>query len=224
MAASTSTFPTLSRVEPAHSVIRPPDFRAAAFTTAAAGDLRAGDRTVVADVLGISAAWTTVNQVHGDRVVEVSEPGVASDADALFTTITQLPLAVFGADCALILVEAATAVGVAHAGWRGTRAGVAAALVSAMCDAGHHPQRAAIGPTIGTCCYEVGPEVLAEFGCFASTTDRNTPSIDLVAANLHQLGDLDTWAGGACTKCGGDFYSYRADRTSDRMAGVAWLP
>lgn len=198
--------------------------RAAAFTTAVTGDLRAGDRSAVAAALGIPDAWATVNQVHGNRVVEAAEPGVAGDADALYTTVPRLPLAVFSADCALIVVEAPEAVGVAHAGWRGTGARVVAGLVTAMRNAGHDPERAAIGPAIGPCCYEVGPEVTAEFSGFASTTAWNTPSVDLVGANMDQLGGLPTWASRACTKCGGNFYSYRATRTSDRMAGVTWLP
>lgn len=220
----TSTSPILSKADQAQLFIRPRALRGAAFSTAAAGDLRSGNRSRFAAVLGLGTEWATVRQVHGAHVRRVHGPGMAGNGDAMFTNVRSLPLAVFTADCAGVVVEAADAVGVAHAGWRGVAAGVAAALLAAMETAGHTSQRAAIGPTIGPCCYEVGPDVAGLFPGFIEETRWGTPSVDLVAALRSQLDGLDVTVAGGCTMCHSDFHSHRRDRTEHRMATVGWRP
>lgn len=208
----------------ADTFIRPPGFRGAAFTLAAAGDLRSADRGHVSTDLRISSRWATLEQVHGADVRKVHEAGPGGAGDALFTQVAGLPLAVFTADCAAVVMEGAAAVGAAHAGWRGTRARVVAALAHDMAAAGQAPVRAAIGPTIGPCCYEVGPEVRDEFGGFETTTSWGTPSVDLAAAIADQLAGLDVWMANVCTRCDDRAFSHRANRTPSRMAGLGWLP
>ncbi len=150
--------------------------------------------------------------------------GRAGEGDALFTTTPQLPLAVFTADCLPIVLEADGGAGIAHAGWRGVEARVISRLREAMEAAGLRVVRAALGPGIGPCCFEVGPEVAARFGRWESATDWGTPSVDLWSAAADQLDGLDIWAAGTCTHCNSSFLSHRRDRTTRRMAGLAWMP
>jgi YfiH family protein len=118
-----------------------------------------------------------------------------------------------------------------HAGWRGTAARIAQAAVRAMrARFGTAPEdlEAAIGPAIGACCYEVGPEVAAEFG------KQGRGHLDLPDINRRQLLESGVtaeriYASNLCTRCGdGDFHSFRRDREhAGRMysfAGVAELP
>jgi len=105
----------------------------------------------------------------------------------------------------------------AHAGWRGTVAGVVGRTVARMQqDFGSKPGsiRAAIGPSIGKCCFEVGPEVAEQFHARVNASSH----VDLVAANFRQLLDAGLHANHVdiaelCTMCGGSlFHSYRRDR------------
>ena len=111
------------------------------------------------------------HQVHGSSVVVVTggQRGRRLDScDGLVTDEPGIVLLQRHADCVPILLydPKRPAIGVAHAGWRGTLAGMAAELVRAMCEAfGSRPGDliAAIGPSIGPCCYDVGEEVQRGF-------------------------------------------------------------
>lgn len=196
-----------------------------AFSDASDGDVRgdAARRTDLARRLGISDRWATLTQVHGSNVVEVDRPGDQGEADAMFTSVGALPLAIFTADCAGVVVQAPGAVGVAHAGWRGAASGVVAALVSGMQAAGFHPVSAAIGPSLGSCCLEVGPEVSDRFDGFTARTSWGSESIDLVQAISSQLGGLNVWVADRCTLHEPGWFSHRRDRSLARMATIAWL-
>jgi hypothetical protein len=94
---------------------------------------------------------------------------VLGEGDALLDNTPGSVVAIKTADCLPILLvdDRHRAVAAVHAGWRGTVAGIAQRAVEAMrAQFGSAPGdlRAAIGPGIGPCCYEVGPEVAAEFG------------------------------------------------------------
>jgi copper oxidase (laccase) domain-containing protein len=83
----------------------------------------------------------------------------------------------------------------------------------------------AIGPGIGKCCYEVGPEVAGQFVEFADSHRR----VDLSSANRRQLADsgvpLDhIYTADLCTMCNGDFYSFRRDKQqAGRMLSVVGI-
>jgi YfiH family protein len=207
-------------------MIRPSGFRGVAFTTARDGDLRHDHaaRHAVAGRLEIPQTWATVHQVHGGALLEANGPGGLGDADAMYTSLRRLPLAVFTADCLAVVIEADQGVGVAHAGWRGVAAGVVENLRAAMEGAGWDLLRSAIGPGIGACCFEVGPEVAARFPDTLSTTTWGTTSVDLPATVASRLEGLEVWQAGACTRCGDGFFSHRRDTTAARMAGIVWLP
>ena len=119
--------------------------------------------------------------------------------------------------------EVRRAVAAAHAGWRGTAAGVARAAVGALLAGGSRPEDlvAATGPCIGPCCYEVGDELRAAFGEkgaeFFRPGPRGRPHLDVRAANERQLREAGIAESrihrvADCTRCRADLYhSYRRD-------------
>lgn len=207
-------------------MIRPPGFRGAAFGEAAAGDLRVDEagRRRVADELAISPEWAFVTQVHGTRVVRATTPGLLGEADAVFTTRQALPIAVATADCVPIVLEGVGFAAVIHAGWRGASAGVVEHAVGALQSAGLKVSRAAIGPSIGPCCYEVGDEVAERFPDFSRTTTWGTTSVDIAGSIAESLGSIPVWRSQRCTFTDAELHSYRQNRTKLRQVTVAWLP
>jgi len=184
-----------------------------------------------------------LEQEHGARVVAAQN--APARGDALVATAADEPrpvVSVRSADCAPLVVIAAdgSAVAAIHAGWRGTAAGVVQSTLAALERGGVGPPRvvAAIGPTIGPCCYEVGPEVAqAVAERTAVPTDRLLSrtraggiSLDLPGALALQLVaagvpmacvTVAPW----CTACHPDlFFSHRRDgsKTGRMMAVVGW--
>jgi hypothetical protein len=179
--------------------------------------------------------FTTTWQVHGTQVVRARHEnagGMIDKADGIITDTTNLPLTQRYADCTPLIVydPRRHAAGLGHAGWRGTVAGMATALVQAMADAfASDPADlvAVIGPAIGPCCYEVGPEVISAVRLAFPVADAlltrpgNGASaagglhFDLRAANCWQLeqagiGHIETAS--ICTRCQRDvFFSHRGD-------------
>jgi YfiH family protein len=136
-------------------------------------------------------------------------------------------LGAFAADCIPILFAdpVARVIGAAHAGWRGTVGGVARNVVARMVELGSQAGdiRVALGPSIGACCFEVGPEVVAEFreamgdvpGMVVAGPKKD--HIDLRVASrtvLERAGVAPEHIDDRppCTRCEGDrFFSYRRD-------------
>lgn len=207
-------------------MIRPEGFAGAAFGSAADGDGRTDDgaRRRISARLGISSEWAIVRHVHGADVAVADGPGHLGDADATVTTRPGVPIAVASADCLPVVIEGEGGVAVAHAGWRGMAGGVVAVAREALEAQGVTPRRVAIGPGIGPCCFEVGPEVAGHFPEAATTTRWGTPSVDLAAVATRQAPGLDVWVSGLCTFCGEGHHSFRRTSTSERQVAVAWVP
>jgi YfiH family protein len=205
-------------------MIRPPGWSGVAFSERSDGDVRndPSARVAAAERLGVDNEWAEITQVHADNVVRVAEPGPGGEADALWTTERGLPVAVFTADCFGVVLLGDHAVGVAHAGWRGAAAGVVGKLRAEMTDSGHGPTRAALGPGIGPCCFEVGPEVAEQFAD-VSTTSWGTRSVDIRASISKQLADLEMWTTDACTFHEPWWFSHRSNGTTQRLASIGWL-
>lgn len=123
----------------------------------------------VADGRGQSGTLVALKQVHSDTIHVVSGPPQRPlVGDGLLTREPGLPLAVQTADCLPVLLvdPKQRAVGILHAGWRGTLARMAEKGVAAMRQHfGSDPRKllAAIGPGIHSCCYAVGEEVRDQF-------------------------------------------------------------
>ncbi|HEX5630907.1 MAG TPA: polyphenol oxidase family protein [Acidimicrobiia bacterium] len=207
-------------------MILPEGIPGVAFGDAADGDPRRDPaaRLAISAAIGVDRfAW--IDQVHGTRVVAAVAPGSAGEADAAYTVIPGLAVGVGTADCFPVALVGEGIVGVAHAGWRGAKAGVVTALRTAMrTAAGQDPHQAAIGPGIGPCCFEVGPEVAEQFPRYLSETTTGTRSVDLRRVLQDQLDGVSTWVAPQCTKCGDGWNSYRRDRTDRRQVALAWLP
>jgi YfiH family protein len=183
-------------------------------------DEQARNRDALARRLGF-AAIARVKQVHGSAVARVSGPADPWPvADALWTDRPGLLLGVAAADCVPILVadRGSSRIGAAHAGWHGTLAEVAVALVRALVADGAEPSSlvAALGPSIGPCCYDIDRDrarALAAQGEHLHERDGRV-FFDLWSANAAQLarcGVRDIEIAGICTKSGGqDLWSYRA--------------
>ena len=167
----------------------------------------------------------TVQQVHSDAVILVERSGSFGPGDALITNQPGIALAVRTADCLPVLMADIRnqAVAAVHAGWRGTRSDIVPKTIAAMSKAfGTRMEDLAmvIGPGIGPCCFEVGPEVAMQFtSFFPERTDLNERThVDLVETILRQLGRNGGTPGqiatsGQCSCCGVElFESYRRDR------------
>jgi len=124
------------------------------------------------------------------------------------------------ADCVPIVLAGRSAVAVVHAGWRGSAALAAASGVEALRAFGEDAADVAawLGPSIRSCCYEVGGEVAAQFaGDFVRAGCGGKFRLDLTAVNRSQLEDSGVAPGRisvhpACTHCGGEkFASFRRD-------------
>ena len=217
------------------------------------------NRARAASIVGAAPAWLTFGrQVHGARVAVVgnAERGsVFDDTDALVTNAALVPLVILTADCAAISFfdPVHRAVGIAHAGWRGTVGRVASRTVDAMRDAfGTQPQDlvVGIGPSIGPCCYEVGSDVIdavaaafpdqvddllvepdmASAGSFRASVNEDKKHFDLWRANeivLRDAGvrDEHVETSRLCTSCRTDlFYSHRAEKgNTGRFGGIVML-
>lgn len=207
-------------------MIRPAGYRGAAFGDAADGNGRddLDRRSIISDELRIPEVWASVDQVHGAVVLKVDQPGLAGPADGLITDRPGLPLAIATADCVPIIVEGDRSVAVLHAGWRGVAAGIVSAGLESMRALGDTPRRAAIGPSIGPCCYEVGDEVRVAIGDRSSRTTFGTPSVDLWSAAAAQLSGIEVWRSDVCTYTDQGFRSYRRTATTERQVALAWLP
>lgn len=208
----------------------------------APGESAAGWAQAAAAV-GVSAErLVRLRQVHGARVVEaVQGAGALShedwpEADVAISDDPLVGLVVRVADCVPVLMADARtgAVAAVHAGWRGTSAGAVLAAVAALGRTyGVRPADiiVAVGPSIGPCCYVVGPGLVDEFSSHPESPvwfiRDDLLRLDLWQATGDQL--LRAGVSGSnihvsrlCTSCHTDvFCSYRKERDkTGRMAGV----
>jgi YfiH family protein len=188
-------------------------------------------------------------QVHGFAIARVGAGDTPEDvtrlqADGLCSDRADVALAVFVADCipAVVVDPRRGAFAAVHAGWRGTLAGVLPAAVRAL--GAHFGSRAsdlrvALGPAIGPCCFEVGPEVVAAFEAgltgaraaevIVGARGGGKAHVDLKRVNrlLLERAGVDPAAidaGPECTSCDqARFFSYRRDKgqTGQHLAFVS---
>jgi polyphenol oxidase len=200
-----------------------------------------------------ATAVAQLSQVHGKAVVVVAHetnwPTPWPEADVLVSRSPVTALAVRAADCVPLLMAdpAIGAVAAVHAGWRGTAAGAAVAAVQALSqEYGTRPDQlvVAIGPSIGSCCYEVGTELVDAFAAAGherylidrwflapapprGSRERPSLRLDLAGANRDQLilagvDEARIYACGLCTAMHPEVLtSYRAEGAgAARLAGV----
>ena len=207
----------------------------------------AENRRRFCDSLGIEVGSLVIaQQVHGDRiaVIDESQAGCGAyrhadaipGADGMVTASRSVALAVLTADCVPVLIvdPVREAVGIAHAGWRGTLQRIASRAVLKMRDAfGTEPVDClvALGPSIGSCCYTVGEDVASLFRReFGSVTCVMENRLDLRRAIEIQLVEIgverrNISSAGLCAACNLVlFYSHRAEGgCAGRMMSVIKL-
>ena len=222
------------------------------FTTRQLQLSAAADWEQIAQAVGARHA-AGLTQVHGNAVVVIRRGAAAPEgrpnADVLVSDDPAVAIAVRAADCVpLLLADAKNgAVGAVHAGWRGTAAGAARAALDAMRrEFATDPADvvAAIGPSIGPCCYEVGSELVDAFAAAGharhlidrwflarpparGTTERPRLRLDVAGANHDQLilagvDEKNVHVAALCTAMHLDVLtSFRAEQANaGRLAGV----
>jgi YfiH family protein len=212
------------------------------------------NRAVIAQILGFEPeALTVAEQVHGSSVAvirgedrgrgAVVETDAVRGADAMITNEPDIPLAILVADCVAVSLfdTRRSAIGIVHAGWKGTLDRIVEKAVAAMGRAyATKPEDliAGLSPAVGPCHYPVGGEVAERFrAAFGADAGRifgpdsgGRPALDLGEANRLELlragvrpERID--ASGICTACSPDlFYSYRGEgHPTGRFAGIIRL-
>ena len=171
-------------------------------------------------------------QVHGADVAEwdapppnpgYARPGAELDrVDGHVTSLPGLGLLVLAADCYPVALSDGKSVAMVHCGWRGLTAGIVERAVGHL----QGPVAAAVGPGIGACCYEVGPEVLEAFSDLPGVARGRMLDLRAVAASkLAAAGVTDVQHVEHCTSCRADLYfSHRRDRgLTGRQGGLIAL-
>jgi len=192
------------------------------------------NRALLTNQLPKPAVW--LNQTHSSDVVVIDEESDLSQvrsADALYTRLVKQPLAIMTADCLPVLLCSSSGdeVAAVHGGWRGLAKGILANTVS-------HFQAPAsdiivwLGPAIGPLQFEVGQEVKECFcsqnpvhqQAFTAKHEKYMADIYLLARQqLAQLGVVKIHGGEHCTVTEkSQFFSYRRDGQTGRMASLIW--
>jgi len=202
------------------------------------------NKTTAGSLFGFNASrLLTINQVHGKNVLIIDKPvkdipGISkTSADAIITNQYGIAIGILTADCVPILLAdpVKRLISAVHAGWRGTAKRIVQKTIEIMInhfDSDKKAILAAIGPSIGQCCYEVDGVVAREFRDNNQYITPLSPLVvvkskgsgenvewrlDLKRANLNQLlqsGLLEQNVSieDICTSCRNDlFFSYRAD-------------
>lgn len=192
------------------------------------------NRRRLVDTLNLPQEPAWLRQVHGNTVVDASAIEGQVEADAAYADKKDVVCAIMTADCLPVLLcdQAGTQVAAAHAGWRGLVKGVIAETVKAL-PAEPADLLAWLGPAIGPEVFEVGPEVrtaFLELDSANSVCFKPSPAghwlADIYELARRQLKSLDVTAiygGDWCTYSQPEqFYSYRRDGSSGRMASLIW--
>ena len=244
------TFQTLTNPDIIHAVlgrsggVSPYPYKSLNMSTST-GDSKtnvAANVTIVYNALNLSTdTLNTVHQVHGQRTFTVDNQlvGNSTKADALITKTKGMSLLMNFADCAPLLIydPYVHAIGLGHAGWRGTLAGIARSMINAMrTQFGCKPQNliAAIGPCITADRYIVDDDVANLFhDAYPDTDDivllrNDSIHLDLVKANIHSLtasGIQSIETSGYCTsKHNANFFSHRVEgKHSGRFSTIMSL-
>jgi len=192
------------------------------------------NRRLLSDYAGVGLSDIAVmNQVHG-TTVSVVDRGGQYDGDGILTGTPGILLGVLVADCVPLLLYDPEhhAAGAVHGGWRSITGGITGCAVDLMRETwGTRPERllAALGPSAGACCYEIGEDVADRllpgsvvrragklFGDLRADLSARLVEAGLLRKNLDIHPD--------CTICGDRYFSHRRDRgITGRMMGFVVL-
>lgn len=193
------------------------------------------NRQLLVDQLQLPSEPFWLKQVHGVHVSDLDQrPNV--EADASLTRQVGTVSVVMTADCLPVLFcdTAGAVVAAAHAGWRGLHAGVLEATIKGMA-VDPSDIVAWMGPAIGANAFEVGEEVKTTFcdaqthaeQAFKPSTHQGKWMADifmLATQRMQAAGVSQVFGGGLCTvENEQQFYSYRRDGKTGRMASLIWI-
>lgn len=182
----------------------------------------AENRRRLAQALGFAPEQVVfARQVHGTRLLRHPREEGVVEADGHVVTEPGIAPLVFVADCLPVALYGPDGLAMVHAGWRGLAGGIVAAAAEVV-----GATRAAIGPGIGPCCYEVGEEVLSAFAGLGDVAQGRMLDLPEVARRLlGRAGVERVESAGLCTSCEAElFFSHRRDAgRTGRQAGVAWI-
>jgi YfiH family protein len=186
----------------------------------------------------------SVRQVHGDRIINVTEGidhadgDIGEEADGLMTDHKNIPIMVMGADCSLIIIADIKhkAVCTVHSGWKGTLNGIAEKALKGLSGkfgSGPDNIKVFLGPCIRQCCYEIDNSLadrfIKRFGKSSYILSKNEKAyLDLAGLNRKLVIDsgilaeniIDT---GVCTGCNDKYFSYRKEKVTGRQAAIAMV-
>ena len=176
-----------------------------------------------------------INQMHSKMSVDADSISSIVDADASYSKKIGTVCGVLTADCLPIFVcnREGTAVGIAHAGWRGLVDGIIESLIKSF-DSNAEDLIVHLGPAISQLSYEVGVEVKSQYlsknknfeNCFAYLNNKCYLDLyDAARVTLKSMGVSLISGGDSCTyKESGQYFSYRRDgKSSGRMANLIWM-
>ena len=178
-------------------------------------------------------------QVHGTRVLTAGDGAERPEVDGLVTASAGTSVGVVTADCVpmLLLAPQRRVCAAVHAGWRGAANGIVATALAHLreqFDVEPGDVEAAMGPAIGPCCYEVGPEVRAAFtaasgettaGAWSRRGDRDVLDLRHAVTALLRAAGVDRVAVlGPCTRCSPVHCSYRRDgaEAGRQVSFIGW--
>jgi YfiH family protein len=179
------------------------------------------NRRIACEAVGVPYERLAFNRQVHSPTVHRADPGVrGAPGDGLWTDERRVPLLAMSADCLPIAVATTDGpphLAVLHAGWRGLADGVVEAGVTAL---GVAPKAAVIGPAIGPCCYDVGPEVAARYDADLTHDGRldlwTAAERALRRAGVEQVERVDL-----CTRDHPElFFSHRRDGLARGVQGV----
>lgn len=169
-------------------------------------------------------------QVHGTRIVDVTQPGKnCGEADGFITSVPGILLAVFTADCLPVIFcrKDGKEVAAVHAGWRGLIDGILEKMALRINQSGDtRDWIVAIGPAAQACCYEVSQELIDTFmqqldlpPALISPRHRHLDLAAIAEAKLQALGFADIDHAGSCTICttAGEGFKYTSFRRNSHQ-------
>ena len=217
------------------------DFVNLAITLSSVDSKSREDMTLVCEDANFNINNLTSNiQIHSDIVNKIDEGNIGQklEGDALITNIPNVPLLIFTADCVPIAIidKRNKAIGLAHAGWRGTYDEIAKKTIEKMKEnynTNSEDLVCMIGPSIGACCYEVSKDLVEKFNMNFTysnekfyTIEEDRYKLDLWKVNEYILKECGVKEDNIvnlnlCTSCNSDkFHSYRKHNQTLKRIGT----
>ena len=217
------------------------DFVNLAITLSSVDSKSREDKTLVCEDANFNINNLTSNiQIHSDIVNKIDEGNIGQklEGDALITNIPNVPLLIFTADCVPIAIidKKNKAIGLAHAGWRGTYDEIAKKTIEKMKEnynTNSEDLVCMIGPSIGACCYEVSKDLVEKFNMNFTNSNEKFYTIveDRYKLDLRKVNEFILKECGVkednivnlnlCTSCNSDkFHSYRKHNQTLKRIGT----